>query len=136
MSDAPVKGLVSAEEGSDLVNKITHHLLQNPFDLLDTQRLMAQFHASASIVRQALQQFETMEVTTQKRSTMQLKEMENPTRNLIFSLLRRPHDLVDARQLMRRYGVSSKQAQQALDWIAQRIVDGDEVEVVENLTCS
>jgi hypothetical protein len=67
---------------------------------------------------------------------MQLKEMENPTRNLIFSLLRRPHDLVDARQLMRRYGVSSKQAQQALDWIAQRIVDGDEVEVVENLTCS
>src|SRR5215475_1122676 len=126
MSDTPVKGLVAAEENVDLVNKIAYHLLQNPFDLLDTQRLMVRFHASAAIVRRALQQFEAMKATVQKETTTPLEEIENPTKKLIFSLLRRPHDLVDVRRLMRRYGVSSKQAQQALDWIAQRVVDGDE----------
>lgn len=136
MSDTPVKGLVSVEESGDLVNKIAHHLPQNPFDLLDAQRLMVQFHASASVVQHALQQFEAMETTVQKRTTMRLEEIENPTRKLIFSLLRQPHDLVDVHRLIRRYGISSKQAQQALDWIAQRVVDGDEVEVAENLTCS
>jgi len=134
MSDTLGKGLVLAEESSELINKIAHHLLQNPFALLDTQRLMARFHASASIVQHALQQFEAMEMTGQQKGTMRLEDIENPTKNLIFSLLRRPHDLVDVRQLMRRYGVSDTQVQQALNWIAQRVVDGDEVRVVENLT--
>ena len=133
MSGTPEKGLMLTEESGDLVNKIAHHLLQNPFDLLDTHRLMVRFHASPSIVRQALQQFEAIEATVQKRTTTRLKEIENQKKKLIFSLLRQPHDLVDVRRLMRQYGVSS---QQALDWIAQRVVNGDEVEVAENLACS
>jgi DNA-binding GntR family transcriptional regulator len=131
MSHTPVK-VASAEESSDLVNKIAHHLLQNPFDLLDTQRLMVRFQASASVVKHALQQFEAMETTAQQRAEMLLENIENPTKKLIFSLLRQPHNLIDVRRLMRRYRVSSKQVQQALNWIAQRVVDGEEVWVDES----
>jgi hypothetical protein len=136
MSDTPVKELGSAEESGDLSNQIAHYLLQNPFDLLDTQRLMVRFHASPPIVQHALQRFEAMKAAGQQRTMTPLEAMENPTKKLIFSLLRQPHDLVDVRRLMRQSGVSRQQAQQALEWLAQRVVDGDEVEGAENLTCS
>ena len=58
---------------------------------------------------------------------MSLEGFDGPTKKLISSLLRHPHDLVDGQRLMRRFGVSSAQFRQALDWISQRVIDGEEM---------
>jgi DNA-binding GntR family transcriptional regulator len=48
-------------EGSgDLADKIVQHLLQSPFDLVDTTRLMRRFRASVTDVQQALQRLEQL----------------------------------------------------------------------------
>jgi response regulator of citrate/malate metabolism len=114
------------EKSSALADKITQYLLLHPFSLLDTHRLMTRFQASPAIVQQAIQQLE-MATTRQEGPAALLKGFDGPTKKLIFSLLRHPHDLIDGRRLMRRFGVSSTQFQQALDWIAQCVVDGEEM---------
>ena len=113
------------EKSSALVDKITQYLLLHPFALLDTHRLMTRFQASPAIVQQAIQQLE-IATTRQEGSATSLKGFDGPTKKLIFFLLRYPHDLVDGHRLMRRFGVSSTQFQQALDWIDQRVIDGEE----------
>jgi response regulator of citrate/malate metabolism len=114
------------EKSSALADKITQYLLLHPFDLLDTHRLMTRFQASPAIVQQALQQLE-MATNRQERPAALLEGFDGPTKKLIFSLLRHPHNLVDSHRLMRRFSVSSTQFQQALDWIAQRVIDGEEM---------
>jgi hypothetical protein len=114
------------EKSSALADKITQYLLLHPFALLDTHRLMTRFQASPAIVQQALQQLE-MATNRQERPAALLEGFDGPTKKLIFSLLRYPHNLVDGHRLMRRFGVSSTQFQQALDWIAQRVIDGEEM---------
>ena len=115
-----------SEKSSALADKITQHLLFYPFDLIDTHRLMTRFQASPAIVQQAIQQLE-MATNRQEGLATSLKSFDGPTKKLISFLLRHPHDLVDGHRLMRRFGVSSMQFQQALDWIGQRVVDGEEV---------
>lgn len=115
-----------SEKSSVLADKIAQHLLLHPFDLLDTHRLMTRFQASPAIVQQAMQQAE-IAINRRKELSALLEGFEEPTKKLISSLLRRPHDLVDGHRLMRRFGVSSAQFQQALDWIAQRVIDGEEM---------
>ena len=114
------------EKSSALADKITQYLLLHPFSLLDTHRLMTRFQASPTIVQQAIQQLE-MATNRQEGPMALLGGLEEPTKKLIFSLLRHPHDLIDGRRLMRRFGVSITQFQQALDWIAQCVVDGEEM---------
>jgi response regulator of citrate/malate metabolism len=125
MEHIPSSAFLSEKSGA-LADKITQYLLLHPFDLLDTHRLMTRFHASPEIVQQAMLQLE-MATTRQEGRTTLLKGFDDPTRKLIFHLLRHPHDLVDGHRLMRRFGVSSTQFQQALNWIVQGIVDGEEL---------
>jgi len=122
------------EKSSALADKITQHLLLHPFDLLDTHRLMTRFQASPAVVSQAIQQLE-MAANRQEGPATLLEDFDGPTKKLIFCLLRHPHDLVDGHRLMRRFGVSSTQFQQALDWIAQRVVDGEEMWGAESRAC-
>jgi response regulator of citrate/malate metabolism len=125
MKDIPPSALLAEKIGA-LADKITQHLLLYPFDLLDTHRLMTRFQASPAIVQQAMQQLE-IATTRQEGPAALLKGFDGPTKKLIFSLLRHPHDIVDGHRLMRRFGVSSMQFQQALDWIAQCVIDGEEM---------
>ena len=125
MEHIPASALLS-EKSNALIDKITQHLLLHPFDLLDTHRLMTRFQASPAILQQAMQQL-AMAATRQEGPTTVLEGFDGPTQQLIFCLLRHPHDLVDGHRLMRRFGVSSAQFQQALDWIAQRVIDGEEM---------
>ena len=125
MERIPSSALFS-EKSNALANKITQYLLRHPFALLDTHRLMTMFQASPIIVQQAIQQME-MATTHQEGSATLLKGLDEPTKKLIAFLLRHPHDIVDGLRLMRRFGVSSIQFQQALDWIDQRVIDGEEV---------
>ena len=87
---------------------------------------MTRFQASPAIVHQAMQQLE-MAINHQEGLATLLEGFDGPTKKLIFSLLCHPHDIVDGHRLMRRFGVSSTQFQQALDWIAQRVIDGEEM---------
>jgi hypothetical protein len=125
MEYIPTSALLSEKSGA-LANKIMQHLLLYPFDLLDTHRLMTRFQASPAIVQQAIQQLE-MAANRQEGPAAVLEGFDGSTRKLIFFLLHHPHDIVDGHRLMRRFGVSSMQFQQALDWIAQFVVDGEEV---------
>ena len=115
-----------SEKSDALANKITQYLLVHPFDLLDTHRLMTRFQASPAIVQQAMQQLE-MATNRQERAVTLLEGFDEPTKKLISLLLRHPHDIVDGHRLMRRFGVSSTQFQQALAWISQRVIDGEEM---------
>lgn len=126
MDRIPASALLS-EKNSALADKIVQHLLLHPFDLLDTQRLMTRFQASPAIVQQALQQLETRKSDRQEGTTTLLNGLDEPTQKLIFFLIRHPHDLVDGHRLMRRFRVSGEQFQQALQWIAKRVVDEEEV---------
>jgi response regulator of citrate/malate metabolism len=125
MEHIPASALLSEKSGA-LADKITQYLLLHPFALLDTHRLMTRFQASPAIVQQAVQQLE-MATDRQEGPATLLEGFDGPTKKLIFCLLRHPHDIVDGRRLMRRFGVSSTQFQQALDWIAQRVIDGEEM---------
>ena len=125
MEHIPPSALLSEKSGA-LADKITQYLLLHPFALLDTHRLMTRFQASPAIVQQAIQQLE-MATNRQEGPAALLEGFDGPTKKLIFFLLRYPHDLVDGHRLMRQFGVSSMQFQQALDWIAQCVVDGEEV---------
>lgn len=53
--------------------------------------------------------------------------LAEPTKKLIFCLLRHPHDLVDGHRLMPRFGGSNAQFERALAWIDQRVIDGEEM---------
>ena len=125
MEHIPPSALLSEKSGA-LADKITQYLLLHPFALLDTHRLMTRFQASPAIVQQAIQQLE-MATNRKEGLATSLKSFDGTTKKLISFLLRHPHDLVDGHRLMRRFGVSSMQFQQALDWIGQRVVDGEEV---------
>jgi hypothetical protein len=125
MEHIPPSALLSEKSGA-LADKITQYLLLHPFALLDTHRLMTRFQASPAIVQQAIKQLE-MATNRQEGLAALLEGFDGPTKKLIFFLLRYPHDLVDGHRLMRRFGVSSMQFQQALDWIAQRVIDGEEM---------
>jgi hypothetical protein len=125
MEHIPPSALLS-EKSNALANKITQYLLRHPFALLDTHRLMTRFHASPAIVQQAIQQFEMATDRLEGLATS-LRGFDERTKKLIALLLRHPHDLVDGHRLMRRFGVSSAQFQQALDWIDQRVIDGEEM---------
>lgn len=125
MEHIPPSALLSEKSGA-LADKITQYLLLHPFALLDIHRLMTRFQASPAIVQQAIQQLE-MATSRQEGPAGLLEGFDGPTKKLISFLLRHPHDLVDGHRLMRRFGVSSTQFQQALDWIAQRVIDGEEM---------
>lgn len=125
MEHIPSSALLS-EKSNALANKITQYLLLHPFALLDTHRLMTRFQASPAIVQQAMQQLE-IATNRQEEPAMLLMGFDEPTKKLIAFLLRHPHDIVDGHRLMRRFGVSSTQFQQALDWIDQRVIDGEEM---------
>ena len=125
MESIPPSAFLSEKSGA-LADKIVQYLCLHPFALLDTHRLMTRFQASPEIVHQAMQQLE-MANTRQEGSATLLAGFDGPTKNLISFLLRHPHDLVDGHRLMRRFGVSSAQFQQALDWITQGIIDGEEL---------
>lgn len=125
MEHIPPSALLS-EKSNALANKITQYLLRHPFALLDTHRLMTRFQASPAVVQQAIQQME-MAITRQEGPATLLKGFDESTKKLIAFLLRHPHDIVDGHRLMRRFGVSSTQFQQALDWIDQRVIDGEEI---------
>jgi hypothetical protein len=131
MEYIPASALLS-EKSSALVDKITRHLLRHPFDLLDTHRLMTRFQASPAIVLQAMQQLEARAADRQDKPLTLLEGFDEPTKNLISFLLRHPHDIVDGHRLLRRFGVSSKQFVQALDWITRRVMDGEEVRGAES----
>jgi hypothetical protein len=130
MDRIPASALLS-EKNSALADKIVQHLLLHPFDLLDTHRLMTRFRASPAIVQQALQQLETRKSDRQEGTPTSMDGLDEPTRKLIFFLIRHPHDLVDGHRLMRRFGVSGEQFQQALRWIATRVVDEEVVWIEE-----
>jgi response regulator of citrate/malate metabolism len=125
MDQIPPSALLS-EKSNALVDKITEYLRLQPFALLDTHRLMTRFHASPQIVQQAMRQVE-MAADRQEGPATVLAGLDEPTKQLIFRLLRHPCDLVDGHRLMRRFGVSSAQFQQALNWIDQRVIDGEEL---------
>jgi response regulator of citrate/malate metabolism len=125
MEHIPPSALLS-EKSNALANKITQYLLRHPFALLDTHRLMTRFQASPAIVQQAIQQLE-MATNRQEEPAMLLMGFAEPTKKLIAFLLRHPHDIIDGHRLMRRFGLSSTQFQQALDWIDQRVIDGEEM---------
>jgi hypothetical protein len=125
MEHIPPSALLSEKSGA-LADKITQYLLLHPFALLDTHRLMTRFQASPAIVQQAIKHLE-MATNRQEGLAALLEGFDGPTKKLIFFLLRYPHDLVDGHRLMRRFGVSSMQFQQALDWIAQRVIEGEEM---------
>jgi hypothetical protein len=126
MEYIPASALLS-EKSIALADKITQYLLLYPFALLDTHRLMTRFQASAAIVQQAVQQLEAMAINGQEGRATGLESFDGPTKKLIFRLLRHPQDLVDSHRLMRQFGVSSTQFQRALDWISQRVIDGEEM---------
>ena len=125
MDYIPASALLSEKSGA-LADKMTQYLLLHPFALLDTHRLMTRFHASPVIVRQAMQQL-AMATNGPEGRAPGLEGLDGPTKQLLVGLLRHPHDLVDSHRLMRRFGVSSTQFLQALDWIDQRVVEGEEL---------
>jgi hypothetical protein len=125
MDQIPPSALLS-EKSRALADQMTQYLLVHPCALLDTHRLMTRFQASPAIVQQAMRQLE-MAIDRQEGPVTVLAGLDEPTKNLIFRLLRHPHDLVDGHRLMRRFRVSSAQFQQALDWIDQRVIDGEEM---------
>ena len=49
-----------SEEASDVAEKIAQHLLRNPYDLIDTTRLMRHFQASVPDVQRALKRLEQL----------------------------------------------------------------------------
>jgi hypothetical protein len=46
------------DDSQDPAEKLLFHLLRHPYDLIDTRRLMRQFHASAADFQRALRKFE------------------------------------------------------------------------------
>ena len=50
----------ASQEPTDLAEKITQYLLQNPCDLIDTKRLMRRFRASVADVERALSRLEVL----------------------------------------------------------------------------
>ncbi len=125
MDQIPPSALLS-EKSHALADKITEYLRLQPFALLDTHRLMTRFQASPEIVHQAMQQLDTA-TGRQEGLSSEMASLDEPTQKLLYGLLHHPHDLVDGHRLMRRFGVSSAQFQQALDWIDQRVIDGEEM---------
>ena len=48
------------EGASDLSEKIAQHLLRNPYDLIDTTRLLRRFRASVADVQRAFKRLEQL----------------------------------------------------------------------------
>lgn len=121
-------------EGSDRAEKIARHFLQNPFDLVDTRRVMRRFQASGEEVQQALRRLEGLEIEDQTAERLSsLGGPEGVSEKIVLHLLRHPCDLVDTRRLMRRFRASGADVQRALAWISRRVVEGEEVGIDESL---
>ncbi|MGH7963913.1 MAG: hypothetical protein ACRERD_19155 [Candidatus Binatia bacterium] len=102
----------STVEAADPAETIFQHLLRKPSDLVDSRRLIRRFRASADDFQRALKQFE--ERTVHEQSPSLTVEAADPAERIFQHLLRKPSDLVDSRQMIRRFRASAEDVQRAL----------------------
>jgi hypothetical protein len=49
------------------IEQLVEHLMRNPFDIIDTTRLMRRFHVSAEDLRAALDRFSTLMIDEEEQ---------------------------------------------------------------------